>query len=110
MPTFGERVRELRKNKALTLRDLAEKLGVNFTYVSKIENQKLSFGEYPSEDLIRSLAKVLKADVDELLLLAQKIPDDIRQRVIERPDAFRKIAKLDDESLDKLLEEIDEGE
>jgi transcriptional regulator with XRE-family HTH domain len=107
MPNFGERVRELRKNKGLTLRDLAEKLGVNFTYLSKIENQKLSFGEYPGEDLIRSLAKVLKADVDELLLLAQKIPDDIRQRVIERPDAFRKIAKLDDETLDKLLEGIE---
>ena len=108
MITFGERVRELRKDKGLTLRDLAEKLGVNFTYISKIENQKLSFGEYPSEDLIRAFAKVLKADVNELLLLAQKIPDDIRKLVMKRPDAFRKIAKLDDKSLNKLLEEFDE--
>lgn len=110
MANFGERVRELRKGKGLTLRDLAAKLGVNFTYSSKIENQKLSFGEYPSEDLIRKLAKVLKADVDELLLLAQKIPDDIRRRVIERPDAFRKIAKLNNATLDRLLEEIEEDE
>ena len=108
MTTFGERVRELRKGKGLTLRDLADKLDVNFTYVSKIENQRLSFGEYPSEDLIRSLAKVLKADMDELLLLADIVPDEIRMRVIERPDAFRKIAKLDDKTLDRLLDEIEE--
>jgi HTH-type transcriptional regulator, competence development regulator len=108
--TFGERVRELRKSKNLTLRELAVKVKVNFTYLSKIENQKLSFGEYPSEDLIRKLAKVLEGEVDELLLLAQKIPEDIKKRVIERPDAFRKIARLDDERLDKLLEELGEDE
>jgi HTH-type transcriptional regulator, competence development regulator len=108
--TFGEKVRELRKAKNLTLRELAVKVKVNFTYLSKIENQKLSFGEYPSEDLIRKLAKVLEGEVDELLLLAQKIPEDIRKRVVERPDAFRKIAKLDDETLDKLLKELDEDQ
>jgi transcriptional regulator with XRE-family HTH domain len=108
--TFGERVRELRKAKNLTLRELAVKVKVNFTYLSKIENQKLSFGEYPSEDLIRKLAKVLDGDVDELLLLAQKIPEDIKKRVIERPDAFRKFAKLDDETMDRLLGEIEEDE
>ncbi len=108
--TFGERIRELRKAKNLTLRDVAKKVQVNFTYISKIENQKLDFGDYPSEDLIRKLAKVLEADEDELLLLAKKIPEDIKKRVIERPDAFRKIAKLDDEALDRLLEEIEGDE
>ena len=106
--TFGDRIRELRKKKNLTLRDLESKVKVSFTYLSKIENQKLSFGEYPGEDLICKLAKVLGANEDELLLLAEKIPDDIKKRVIQRPDAFRKIAKLDDETLDRLLEDIDE--
>ena len=104
--TFGERVRELRKGKNLTLRELAAKLKVNFTYLSKIENQKLSFGEYPSEDLIRKLAKALGVEEDELLLLAEKIPEEIKKRVIERPDAFRKLARLDDKELDKLMEEL----
>ncbi len=108
--TFGDRIRELRKAKNLTLRDLAAKVNVNFTYLSKIENHKLSFGEYPSGDMIRKLAKVLGADVDELLLLAQKVPDQIKQRVLERPDAFRKIAKLDDETLDRILGQIEENE
>jgi transcriptional regulator with XRE-family HTH domain len=105
---FGERVRQLRKARNLTLRDLAAKVKVNFTYISKIENQKLSFGEYPSEDLICKLATVLKADEDELLLLAEKIPTDIKRRLIERPDAFRKLARLDDETLDRLLMQIGE--
>jgi transcriptional regulator with XRE-family HTH domain len=106
---FGLRIRELRQAKNLTLRELAEKLDVNFTYVSKIENHKLSFGEYPSEDLIRKIAKALGADADELLILAEKIPKQIKKRVMERPDAFRKIARLDDKSLDKLLENLGEG-
>ena len=37
---FGEKIRELRKAKNLTLRELAVKVKVNFTYLSKIENQK----------------------------------------------------------------------
>lgn len=89
--TFGERIRELRQVKNLTLRDLAKRVRVTFTYLSKIENQKLSFGEYPSDDLIVKLARVLDADADELLLLAEKIPEAIRKRVQERPDVFRKM-------------------
>lgn len=105
--TFAERVRELRKGKNLTLRELASEVDINFTYLSKIENGKLDFSEYPSEKLIRKLAAVLEGDVDELLLLAEKIPDEIRKRVIERPDAFRRFARLDDAALDKLLEVLD---
>ena len=40
--TFGERIRELRRRKDLTLRGLAAKLGLGFTYISKIENGKLA--------------------------------------------------------------------
>lgn len=106
--TFGEKIRELRKAKNLTLRNVAAKVDVNFTYISKIENGKLDFGDYPSEKLIRKLAKVLKADVDELLLLAEKIPADIKKRVVQRPDAFRKFASLSDEEINRLLGQIDE--
>lgn len=101
--TFGERVRELRRAKRLTLRDVAKKVRVSFTYLSKIENQKLSFGEFPSDDLIGRLARVLDADPDELLLLAEKIPDAIRRRVLQRPDVFRRMADLDDQRLDEVL-------
>jgi HTH-type transcriptional regulator, competence development regulator len=104
--TFGQRVRELRQTKGLTLRDLAPKVGVGFTYISKIENGKLDFGEYPSEALIRKLAKVLGADLDEMLLLAQIVPDRIKRRVLERPDAFRRLAELKDRELDTVLSQV----
>jgi len=105
---FGDRIRDLRKAKNLSQRALGDLVGVTFTYISKVENEKLDFGDYPSEELIRKLAEALDTDVDELFLLAKKIPEQIRQRVMERPDAFRKIARLDDETLNKLLEDLDD--
>ncbi len=42
---FGQRVRVLRKQHNLTQRELAAKLGVSFTYISKVENKKLHFGD-----------------------------------------------------------------
>lgn len=108
MNAFGQKVRQLRHAKGLSLRDVAPKVGVGFTYLSKVENGRLDFGEYPSEELIRKLAKALGGDVDELLLLAEKIPDEIRRRVIERPDAFRKLARLDDRALDRLVAQIED--
>ena len=108
--TFGEQIKRLRKAKNLSQRDLAGKVKVNFTYISKIENEKLDFGDYPGEDLIAKLASALEVDTDELLILAKKIPEGIKKRVIERPDAFRRFAELDDETIDRLLDEIGEDE
>ena len=104
--TFGQRIRELRKAKGLGQRAVAAAVGINFTYLSKIENDKVDFAAFPSEDMIRKLAKVLEADVDELLLMAEKIPNQIRRRVLEKPEAFRMIASLDDKSLDRLVNGI----
>jgi transcriptional regulator with XRE-family HTH domain len=103
---FGQRIRELRKEKGLGQRALGKLVGVSFTYISKVENHQLDFGEYPSEELIRKLAKALDADEDELLVLAEKVPDRIRRRVLERPDAFRKLADLDDEALDRVIRQL----
>jgi transcriptional regulator with XRE-family HTH domain len=108
--TFGERLRELRKARNLSQKALADKVGINFTYLSKIENERLDFAQFPSEELIRKLAAALKADEGELMILAQKIPEQIKKRVMERPDAFRKFADLDDKEIDRILDEIDEGD
>lgn len=106
---FGERVRQLRTQRGLTQRDLAESMRVSDTYISKVENENLHFGDYPSEKFIHKLADVLEADEEELLLLADKVPAAIRQRVRERPDAFRTLAGLDDKTLDGLLAQVTVG-
>lgn len=103
--TFGERIRELRQAKQLTLHDLAAKVGIGFTYLSKIENHKLEDGHGPSENLIDKLAIELDGDEEEMLLLAEKVPDQIRKRVCERPDVFRVVAEMDDKEMDQFLEQ-----
>ena len=104
---FGEKIRQLRKSQNLTQKELGDLVGVTFAYLSKVENERLDFGDYPSEELIRKLSAALSSDEDELMLLAKKIPEHIRQRVFERPDAFRKFADLADADIDCLLEEME---
>ncbi len=106
MATFGTKVRELRHAKGWSLRDLAEKVGVGFTYLSRVENERLNFGDYPSDALIHRLADALDADEGELLLLAKRIPEPVKKRVLQRPDAFLAFATCDDATLDKLMVEI----
>jgi transcriptional regulator with XRE-family HTH domain len=110
--SFGELIRKLRKARNLSQRELADKVKLNFTYLSKIENEKLDFAQFPSVETIEKLARALGANESELLLLAQKIPEDIKRQVIKRPDVFRKIASLDDrgfEDLDKTIDKLLRG-
>ena len=103
---FGERVRELRLQRKLTQQKVAEKIGVTVGYISKVEKERLQFGDYPSEKFIHKLADALQCDEDELLLLTDRVPPAIQMRVLERPEAFRRIAELDDRTLDRLLDQL----
>ena len=107
--TFGQRLRELRKEHDFSQKALAELIGINFTYLSKIENERLDFAQFPSEDLICKLATALKSDEDELLILAKKVPSKIKERVFERPEVFAALADCDDKTLDKFMSLIGEG-
>ena len=99
---FGERVRELRVLRGLTQQVIADRMSVSVSYISKVENGKLHFGDYPSEKFIHKLAGELHADEDELLLLADKVPASIRCKIRQRPEFFRKLAKMDGKELDAL--------
>jgi HTH-type transcriptional regulator, competence development regulator len=105
---FAKTIRLLRKAKGFTLRAVGRKIGVCYASVSKVENGKLDFVDCSSEGLIRRLAPALDADEEGLLLLAGKIPEAIRRRVCARPDALRRIARIDDRRLDQLLASINE--
>lgn len=100
---FGERVRELRESRQMKQRDLAERLGVSVSYISKVENEKLHFGDYPSEKFIHKLASELETDEDELLLLTDRVPLSIRKRIKENPEAFRVLAALSDDDLEEVV-------
>lgn len=42
-------------------------------------------------------------DPTDLMVLAEKVPESIRRRVLERPDVFRKLALLGDATPDRLV-------
>ncbi len=60
----------------MSQRELARKVGVDFTYLSKIESGAMP---PPSEKVILRIVEALNADREELLTLAGKIPADIAQ-------------------------------
>ncbi|GAB4137530.1 MAG: hypothetical protein Fur0037_02720 [Planctomycetota bacterium] len=116
--TFGERLRELRKAKTLTQRELAEKVaarlkekgrGFDFTYLSKIENSKTP---PPSVAIIIHLAEVLEADANELIALAGKAPPEFLEKTLKESESARTFfrsafdADLTEEDWKKLSQEL----
>jgi len=85
---FNIRLRELRKQAGMTQKELADKVDVNFTYLSKIENRVLA---PPSKSVILKLAEVLNADKDELLTLAGRVPSDIAEILLKNPEMLQLI-------------------
>ena len=71
---------------------MAAKVNVGLTHLSRVENESLTFGDFPSAALIHRLADASEADEEEFLILAKRVPEPIRQRFLERPDAFGRIA------------------
>ena len=100
--TFGHRVRELRKVLGFSQKLLAERVGINFTYLSKIENDILP---PPREKTILALARELDADADELFGLAKKIPSSLfKQLDPEKVKILRSI--LDEENTPLNKQEV----
>jgi transcriptional regulator with XRE-family HTH domain len=99
MSDFGETLKRLRKERQITQRDLAERVRVDFTYISKMENGKLQ--NYPSEEIIRKIANELNADADELILLAKKVPKDMRKTIMNNDLAIEFLRKVDNLSNDQ---------
>lgn len=66
---FARYLRELRKKQDMTLKDLGDAAGLDFTYLSKIENDAVSV---PSEKSIIRLATALRASPGETAKLIEK--------------------------------------
>lgn len=106
--TVGQRIREIRKSRNLTQRELADRVGINFTYLSRVENDRLDDEQTPREETLQRIAKALDADPDELLLLARRIPDAYRDRILSRPGVFRKLLNLSDTDLESLVGQLEQ--
>lgn len=60
--TLGDRIRELRNQKDLSLRELASKVGVSAPFLTDVENQR----RFPAEDTLEKLAGALGTTVEDL--------------------------------------------
>lgn len=80
--SFGEFLRHLRKQRKKTQRMLAREVGVDFTYLSKVENDQPGFSTVSEETLAR-LADALEVDPDEMITRAGKVPSDVKRMLVE---------------------------
>lgn len=110
METFGQKIKRLRKAKRITQLELAERIGVDFTYVSKIENDRTM--RSPAESTIRKIAEVLGTDSEDLILLANKIPQNLQDTIVQDTlavDFLRTVPKFnsdDREEISKFIERV----
>lgn len=109
--TFGQLIRQARKEKEYSQRELAKLVGVDYTYLSKLENDHAGYP--PSLDVIELLARHLDLTerIDELRRLAGRItPDDTKifeelvKKYKEMPVLLRRMQN-EPEFAQKLLRE-----
>ena len=104
---LGERIKRLRKEQDIGLRQAAAQLGISATYLSRIENGQES--SPPAERVIQALAALFDDNFDELMQLAGRVSEDVQDMIMGDPDmpAFLRTArerKVSAAELMKLLE------
>jgi len=102
--TFGKKLRDLRVNAEIGLRQLARLIDKSPGYLSDVEHDNVP---PPSEDVILKIAAALTVDKKELLIAAQKMDPEISSYVAREPEAadFLRMArekKFDSDDWDTL--------
>lgn len=75
--TLGRVLRLRRKELGYSQRDVAAKTGLNYTYISKIENDRTEYP--PSEEVLRAIAQCLEMDAENLLRIAGRLTEEEEQ-------------------------------
>ncbi len=100
-----------REDTSFSLRKLASRLGIQPTYLSKIEREE--FGP-PSEKVTRHLAVELGEDPDVLLAMAGKVSSDLQEVILKRPklfaDLIRQLKETPDHAILRLVREVRDGD
>ena len=106
-----ERLALMQTNKSYSLRRVAQRIGVEPGYLSKIER-----GDFapPSEAVIIKLANELNKNPDILLAMAGKLSTDLQQIIINRPELMasllRQLKDQPDHAILKIVREVKDGE
>ena len=79
--TFGNILKLARKRRSYTQQELAEKLGVTKSYISKLEGDR--YDTPPSQKLIEAIALFCDYNKEHLAVLAGRIPQEDWQIYVE---------------------------
>lgn len=80
--TFGQRLREIREEKDLSLRELASKCGISPPFLSDIELGR----RFPSEDTLKALAAALRVPLAALEQYDHRaVVEEVKQRTAADP-------------------------
>ena len=107
--TLGDRLKRVRTERGLGLRETAGKIGISATFLSRVETNAEQSA--PSEDVLRKLAKVLDDDFDALMQLADRVPKDVAAVIKNDPGmpAFLRTARDQKVSGDQLLKMLEDS-
>ena len=102
--------KQIREGNAFSLRQLAGRIGVEPSYLSKIER---GLEPRPSEETTRALAMALGEDPDVLLAMAGKVSGDLQEIIRKRPKLFsqliREMKDMPDHAVLRLVREVRDG-
>lgn len=88
-PKFGPSIRAAREGKGISLRDLAKRIEVSPTFLSKVETEDWK----PKEEKLRKIASILEMDADDLVARAGRVPSDLTD-IIKKHGAKAELATL----------------
>ena len=86
---FGRRLRELRVEKGLTMRELGEKLELSAAYICELEMGRRN---PPKEVIIRKICDILDADFVEILDLAKRDQKKVIIPLESKPEFVHNLA------------------
>lgn len=104
--TLGMRIRELREEKDLSLREFAKNLGLSAAFISDVELSR----RHPSDNVLAQMARILETSLDELTTFDTRVPlEELKRLVNENPEygrAFRRVInkKVTPEELNQLAD------
>lgn len=83
--TFGSILKASRRSKNISQRELADAVGCDFTYISKIENDRLPS---PATEIIKKISEVLQLPSEILLAHSGKVTSEMKD-VMSNPEAIK---------------------
>ena len=76
--SFGSALRAYRRTAGISQRELAERVGLDFSYISKVENGRVP---PPAADTVLAICSILSLKAEQLLALTGKIPSKIQKTI-----------------------------